>query len=109
MININQNMMSESWSRMSFEMQKNVLMNSQYINQHNQSTVETITAISNMFFKQKSEIKHMHTMGVVVVKGLLFYLFIFFFDELCPRRHNKGHISPVSESIRTDLGQAKTS
>ena len=43
-------------------------MNSKYINQHNQSTVETVTAISNMFFKQKSEIKHMHTMGVVVIK-----------------------------------------
>ena len=32
-------------------------MNSQYINQHNQSTVETVTAISNMLFKQKSEKK----------------------------------------------------
>ena len=31
-------------------------MNSQKLNQHNQSTVETVTAISNMFFKQKSEI-----------------------------------------------------
>ena len=49
-------------------------MNYQYINQHNQSTVETATAIFsatahlNMFVKQKSEIKHMHTMDVVVVK-----------------------------------------
>ena len=32
-----------------------------------------------MFFKQKSEIKHMHTMGVVVVKDLFIYLFIYLF------------------------------
>ena len=43
-------------------------MNSQYVNQHNQSTVETVTAISNIFFKQESEIKHMYMMGVVVIK-----------------------------------------
>ena len=49
-------------------------MNSQYINQHNQSTVETVTVISNIFFKQKSEIKHMHTMGVVVVKLRVYLL-----------------------------------
>ena len=49
-------------------------MNSQYINLHNQSTVETVTAISNMFFKQKSEIKHMYTMGVVVIKICAFFL-----------------------------------
>ena len=49
-------------------------MNSQYINQHNQSTVETVTAILNMFFKQKSEIKHMHTMGVVVIKICVYLL-----------------------------------
>ena len=41
-------------------------MNYQYINQYNQSTVET--AILNMFVKQKSQIKHMHKMVVVVVK-----------------------------------------
>ena len=44
-------------------------MNSQYINQYNQSTVETVTAISNMFFKQNSEIKQLQMMGVVVVKS----------------------------------------
>ena len=49
-------------------------MNSQYINQHDQSTVETVTAISNMFFKQMSEIKHMHTMGVVKVKICVYLL-----------------------------------
>ena len=43
-------------------------MNSQYLNQHYQNTVETVTAMTNVFFKQKSEIKHMHTMVVVVVK-----------------------------------------
>ena len=48
-------------------------MNSQYINQHNQSTVETVTAISNIF-KQKNEIKHMHTMDVVVVKICVYLL-----------------------------------
>ena len=61
-------MLSDSPLRMSFEVKRTFLMNSQYTNQHNQSTVETVTAVSNMFFKQKSEIKHMHTMGVVVVK-----------------------------------------
>ena len=72
-------------------------MNSQYINQHNQSTVETVTAISNMFFKQKSEIKHMHTNGVVVVKICVYLL-----DVLCPRQHNRGHIEPVNEPNRTE-------
>ena len=76
-------------------------MNSQYINHNNQSTVKTVTAISNMFFKQKSEIKHMHTMGVVVVKNCVYLL-----DVLCPRQHNKGHIEQVNEPIRTVLGQA---
>ena len=72
-------------------------MNSQYINQYNQSTVETVTAISNMFFKQKSEIKHMHTNGVVVVKICVYLL-----DVLCPRQHNRGHIEPVNEPNRTE-------
>ena len=67
-------------------------MNSQYINHHNQSTLETVITISNMFFKQKSEIKHMHTMGLVVVKFCVYLL-----DVLCPRQHNKGHIEPVNE------------
>ena len=49
-------------------------MNSQYINQHDQSTVETVTEISNIFFKQKSEIKYMHTMGVFVVKICIYLL-----------------------------------
>ena len=68
-------MLSDSRLRMSFEVKKKLfLMNSQYIIQHNQSTIETVTAISNMFFKQKSEIKHMHTMGVVVVKICVYLL-----------------------------------
>ena len=76
-------------------------MNSQYINQHNQSTVETVTAISNMFFKQNREIKHMHTMDVVKVKICVYLL-----DVLWRRQHNRGHIEPVSEPTRTVLGQA---
>ena len=76
-------------------------MNSQYINQHNQITVETVTAISNMFFKQKSEIKHIYMMGVVPVKICVYLL-----DVLCPRQHNRGHIEPVSEPTRTVLWQA---
>ena len=72
-------MLSESRLKMSFEVKKKkkkktFLMNSQYINQHNQSTVETITAVSNMFFKQKSEIKHMHTLGVAVIKICVYLL-----------------------------------
>ena len=68
-------MLSDSQLRMSFEVKKKTfLMHSQYINQHNQSTVETVTAISNMFFKQMSEIKHMHTMGVVKVKICVYLL-----------------------------------
>ena len=76
-------------------------MNSQYINHNNQSTVETVTTISNMLFKQKSEIKHIHTMGVVVVKICVYLLTV-----LCPRQHNKGHIEPANEPTRTVLGQA---
>ena len=68
-------MLSDSRLRMSFE----VKMNSQYINQYNQSTVETVTAISNLFFKQKSEIIHMYTMGVVVIKICALFYFIFYF------------------------------
>ena len=76
-------------------------MNSQYTNQHNQTTVETVTAISNMFFKQKSEIKHMYMMGVVAVKICVYLL-----DVLCPRQYNRGHIEPVSEPTRTVRWQA---
>ena len=47
-------------------------MNSQNINQHNQSTVETVTTIWSMFFKQKSKIKHMHTICEVVEKICVF-------------------------------------
>ena len=75
-------------------------MNSQYRNHSNQGTVGTVTAISNMFFKQKSEIKHMHTMGVVVVKICVYLL-----DVLCPRQRNKGHIEQIIEPTRTVLGQ----
>ena len=76
-------------------------MNSQYINHNNQSIVDTVIAISNMFFEQTSEIKHMHTIGVVVVKICVYLLVV-----LCPRQHNKGHIEPVNEPTRTVLGQA---
>ena len=57
-------------------------------------------AISNMFFKQKSELKHMYTMGVVVVK-----ICVYLFDVLWPRQHNRG-IKPVNEPTQTVLGQA---
>ena len=64
-----------------------------YINQHNQSTVTTIQmAISNMFFKQKSEIKHMQTMSAVMVKICVYLL-----DVLFPIQHKKGHVEPVNE------------
>ena len=86
-------MLLDSRLRMSFAVKKKTfLMNSQFFNQHNKSTVETVTAISNMFFKQKSEIKHMYTMGVVVVKICVYLL-----DVLYPRQHNRGHIEPVNE------------
>ena len=74
-------------------------MNYQYLNQHNQSTVETSTAISNMFVKQKSEIKHMHTMVVVVVK-----ICVCFVGVSWPRQHIKDHIEPVNELLALLLG-----
>ena len=61
---------------------KTFLVNSQYINQHHQSTVETVMAISTTFFNQMSEIKRMHTMGSVVVVKIYVYLL----DVLCPRQ-----------------------
>ena len=94
-------MLSGSRLRMSFEVKKNFLMNSQYINHNNQSTVETVTTISNMFFKQKSEIKHIDMIGVVVVKICVYLL-----DVLCSKQYNKGHIEPANEPTRTGLGQA---
>ena len=72
-------------------------MNYQYLNQHNQSTVETSTAIANMFVKQKSEIKHMHTM--VVVK-----ICVYFLGVSWPRQHIKAHIEPVNELLALFLG-----
>ena len=88
---------------MSFEVKKKTfLMNSQYINQHNQSTVETLMAISNMFFKQKSEIKHMHTMGVVVVK-----ICVYLPDVLGPRQHNRGHIERSMSLPELFLGRGR--
>ena len=75
------------------------LMNSQYINQRNQSTVDTVNAITNMFFKQKVEVKHMHTK--VVVK-----IFVCLPEVLCPRQHNKCHVELDSEPTHTVLGQA---
>ena len=99
-------MLSGSRLRMSFEVKKKkkkktFLMNSQYINHNNQSTVETVTTISNMFFKQMSEIKHIHKIGVVVVKICVYLL-----DVLCPRQFSKGHIESANEPTRTGLGQA---
>ena len=85
---------------MSFEVKKNFFDEFSIYKPHNQSTVETVTAISNMFFKQKSEIKHMYTMGVVVICAF------FLLDVLWPKQHNRGHIEPVSEPTRTVLGQA---
>ena len=76
-----------------------LLMNSQSRNQHNQSTLETV--ISNMFFKQKSEIKHMHTMCVVILK-----ICIYLRDVLWPKQHNRGNIVPIIEPTRTVLGRA---
>ena len=74
-------------------------MNYQYLNQRNQSTVETSTAISNMFVKQRTEIKHMHTMVVVVVK-----ICVCFLGVSWPRQHIKGHIEPVIELLALFLG-----
>ena len=77
-------------------------MNYQYIYQHNQSTVETATAISNMFVKQKSEIKHIHTMVVVVVK-----ICVCFLGVSWPRQHIKGHIELVSELLALFLDRRR--
>ena len=49
-----------------------------------------------MFFKQKSEIKHIHTLVMVVVK-----IYVYLLDILCPRQHNKGHIEPINEPTQT--------
>ena len=59
-----------------------------------------VTAITNTFFKEKSEIKHMHTKVVVVVK-----IFVCLSEVLCPRQHNKCQVEPVIESTHTVLGQ----
>ena len=75
-------------------------MNSLYINQHIQSTVETVTTIWSMFFKQKSHIKHMHTFCVDVEKICVYLL-----EVLCPKQHNKGYIEPFSEPTSTVLGR----
>ena len=77
--------------------------NSQCINQHNQNSIETVTAISNKFVKQKSEIKHTHTHTIIVV---IVKLYICLLDELCSSQHNKGHIEPANEPTCTVLGQA---
>ena len=58
--------------------QTTFLMNSQYIIQYNQSTGETVTIISNVFFKQRSEIKLMHTTSVIVVKICVYFLDVFY-------------------------------
>ena len=57
---------------MSSLVKKTFSMNSQYINQPNQSTVETVTTIWSMFFKQKGKIKHKHMICVVVEKICVF-------------------------------------
>ena len=98
-------MLSDSRLRMFFKIEKKkkkkkLLRTSQYINHNNQSTVGTVMAISKMFFKQKSETKHIHTMDMVVVK-----IYVYLLDVLRSRQHNKGHIEPVDEPTRTVLGQ----
>ena len=67
-------MLSDSRLRMSFEVKKNFFDEFSIYKPSNQSTVETVTAISNMFFKQKREIKHMFTMGVVVIEICALFL-----------------------------------
>ena len=69
-------MLSDSRLRMSFEVKKNFFDEFSIYKPHNQSTVETVTAISNMFFKQKSEIKYMYTLGVVVICAFFFFFFL---------------------------------
>ena len=76
-------------------------MSSSYINQHNQSTVATVTAMTNMFFKQKSEIKRMHTKVVVMVKSCVCLP-----ELLCPRQHNKCHVKLVKKYPHAVIGQA---
>ena len=49
-----------------------------------------------MFFKQKNEIKHMHTKVVVVVK-----IFVCLPEVSCPRQHNKCDVDSVSEPTHT--------
>ena len=88
---------------MSFVVKKKTFsMNYQYLNQHNQSTVETSNAISNMFVKQKGEIKHMHTMVVAVVK-----ICVCFLGVSWPRQHIKGHIEPINELLALFLGHCR--
>ena len=68
-------MLSDSRLRMSFEVKKKNTFFDEFsiYKPHNQSTVETVTAISNMFIKLKSEIRHMYTKGVVVIKIFFFF------------------------------------
>ena len=80
---------------------KTFSMNSQYINWHNQSTVETVTTIWSMFFKQKSKIKHMHPICVVVEKICIYLL-----EVLCPRQHKKRLYRARQWTTRTVLGRA---
>ena len=70
-------MLSDGRLRMSFKVKKNFFDEFSIYKPTYQSTVETVTVISNMFFKQKSEIKHMHIMGVVVVKICVYLLYVF--------------------------------
>ena len=83
-------------------------MNSQYINQHNQNTVETVTAMTNKFFKWKSKKKnkHMHTKVVVVV---VVKIFVCLPEILCSRQDNKCQVEPVCEPTHTVLWQVQTS
>ena len=99
-ININQNSLSGSRLRMSFLVKKN-FVDEFSVYQHNQNTVETVMAMTNMFYKQKSEIKHMHTKVVVVVN-----IFVCLPEIYCPRQHNICHVEPVSEPTHTVLAQA---
>ena len=70
-------MLSDGRLRMSFEVKENFFDEFSIYKPTYQSTVETVTAISNMFFKQKCEIKHMYMMGVVMVKICVYLLDVF--------------------------------
>ena len=81
---------------MSFEVKKTTfLMNSQNINQHNQSTVETNGNLEHVLQADECNKTHAHD-GCGCGKDNVYLL-----DVVCPRQHNRGHIELVSEPSRT--------